>query len=125
MQGKATKWLNSLVTDETTKAELDIIKYLKGLVKSDNAVKESDNEIYIRELFDKFYSAYLRKGSKEQAYKTWRKKLIKIKNKEEILTKARKIAKLYQSHEFSWVENRTELKYIPLCSSWLNANIPD
>lgn len=126
MKNKALKFLNALVTEETPKGELDIIKYLKGLVRADNGVKNTnENEPYIKELFDKFYSMYCRKGSKEQAYKTWRKKLIKIKNREDILTKARKIAKLYKSHEFSWIENATEQRYIPLCSSWLSRNIPD
>ena len=126
MKNKALRLLDSLVTEETTKGELDIINYIKRLVRADNGVKkQSAHEPYIKELFDKFYAAYIRKGGKEQAYKTWRKKLIKLKTQEEILTKARKIAKLYQSHAIEWQESGRDKKYIALCSSWLNSNIPD
>jgi hypothetical protein len=126
MKNKALRLLDSLVTDETTKAELDIINYIKRLVRADHGVKTTnENEQYIKELFDKFYAVYCRKGGKEQAYKTWKKKLSKIKTQDEILTKARKIAKLYQHYANEWTENKTEQRYIPLCSSWLNANIPD
>ena len=87
-------------------------------------IKEKFEE-YIKELFSKFYGIYVRKGSREQAYKTWKKKLIKLKTEEEILDKARKIAKLYQRSFKEWEANETDKKFIPLCSSWLNSNIPD
>ena len=126
MKSKALRFLDSLINEETPKGELDIITYIKRLVRADEGVKkENKNEPYIRELFEKFYSTYLRKGGKEQAYKTWKKKLIKLKTDEEILTKARKIAKLYQLHALEWQENGRDKKYIPLCSSWLSSNIPD
>ena len=95
-------------------------------MRADNGVKkENENEPYIKELFDKFYGVYCRKGGKEQAYKTWKKKLSKLKTQEEILTKARKIAILYKSHALEWQESGRDKKYIPLCSSWLSSNIPD
>lgn len=126
MKNKALRLLESLVDENTPKGELDIIQYLKRLVRADNGLKQTnENEPYIKELFDKFYAVYLRKGSKEQAYKTWKKKLSKIRNKEEILEKARKIAKLYHAHALEWQESDRDKRFIPLCSSWLNANIPD
>lgn len=126
MKNKALRFLDSLINDETTKYELDIIHYLKGLTKADNAIKKiNENEPYIKELFDMFYKIYARKGGKEQAYKTWRKKLIKIKDREEILEKARKIARMYRWHCKEWETNNTSKQYIPYCSSWLNSNIPD
>lgn len=126
MKNKALRLLDSLITDETPKGELDIINYIKKAVRADNGIqKQNENEPYIKELFEKFYAKYLRKGGKEQAYKTWRKKLIKIKKQEDILTKARKIATLYNSYVKDWVENSTETKYIPMCSSWLSSNIPN
>lgn len=125
-KSKAIKFLNSLITDETQKCDLDIIKYIKKVLNEVESSKPTkENEDYIRELFLKFYDKYKRKGGKEQAYKTWRKKLIKIKNKDGILHKARKIAVLCLSHQSEWERNGTEMQYIPMCSTWLNANIPD
>ena len=102
MKTKTLNWLNSLITDTTTKAEIDIIEYAKKCVREfPTEPKNQENEIYIKELFEKFYKIYYRKGARVQAFKTFRKKLIKLKTKEDILEKARKIAKLYavSAHE--------------------------
>ena len=127
MKNKAIKWLTAQITDEMSKGEYDIVQYLKGLVRADKGVSAKDevNEQYIADLFAKFYGGYKRKGSREQAFKTFRKKLIKLKSETEILAKVRKMAKLYSACAEQWEENETEMRYIPLCSSWLNANVPD
>lgn len=124
MKTKTLNWLNSLITDTTTKAEIDIIEYAKKCVREfTTEPKNQENEIYIKELFEKFYKVYCRKGARQQAYKTFRKKLVKLKTKETILDKARKIAMLYQSQKEE-LEYRDE-SFRPLCSSWLNSNVPD
>ena len=126
MKAKAIKWLNSLVTESTTKGELDIIEFIRKCVKNYKVEdKNKENEEYITELFEKFYKVYIRKGAKIQASKTFRKKLIKLKTKEEILEKARKIAKVYSVCAKEWNENGRDKQFIPLCSSFLNSNIPD
>ena len=127
MEKEVINYLNSLINDNTTKKELDIIEFIKKCVKEHKPAekKNSELEAYISELYDKFYKIYVRKGSKEQGRKTFRKKLIKLKTKELILEKARKIVKVYYSHLNIWQENETEKKYIPLVSSWLNANVPE
>ena len=125
MTNDAIKFLNSLVNDNTTKSELEIISYIKKCLKQSCSKRETAKEAYIKDLFSEFYKIYCKKGNKEQALKTWKKKLIKIKTEEEILQKARKIVKMYRAYELKWKEDETELKYIPLCSSWLNANVPD
>ena len=126
MKSKAIKWLSAQVQPTTTKAELDVIDFLKKLVRDYKVPeKNTEKEQYIDELFAKFYKVYIRKGAREQALKTFRKKLIKLKTKDEILDKARKIAKLYVVSANEWRERETEKQFIPLCSSWLNANVPD
>lgn len=126
MKTKAIKWLSAQIRDDTCKADIDIIEFCKKCVKSyEVEQKNNENEEYVAELFNKFYDIYARKGSKVQAYKTFRKKLIKLKTKEEILEKARKIAKLYSGYAHQWRVNGTETQFIPLCSSWLNSNVPD
>ena len=124
MKAKAIKWLNSLVTESTTKGELDVIEFIRNCVKNYKVEeKNKENEEYIAELFEKFYKVYIRKGAKIQASKTFRKKLIKLKTKEEILEKARKIVQVYSKQRVE-LESR-DMSYRPLCSSWLNSNVPD
>lgn len=124
MKSKAIKWLNSQITDNTTKAELDLINFIKRCINSFAIEpKNQENENYIKELFEKFYKLYCRKGARQQAFKTFRKKLAKLKTKEEILEKARKIAMLYQRQKEE-LEGR-DVSFRPLLSSWLNSNVPD
>lgn len=126
MKAKAIKYLNELITDETPKKELDLIEFCKKCVREYKVEeKNKENEDYIAELFDKFYKVYIRKGGKEQAFKTFRKKLVKLKTKDEILEKARKIAKVYSVAASEWRARGTDKRFIPMCSSWLNANVPD
>ena len=126
MKAKAIKYLNSLITDETPKKELDLIEFCKKCVREYKVEeKNKENEDYIAELFDKFYKVYIRKGGKEQAFKTFRKKLVKLKTKDEILEKARKIAKVYSVAASEWRARGTDKQYIPFCSTFLNANVPD
>lgn len=124
MKTKAIKWLSAQIRDDTTVEQLNLIKFIKKCVNNFESEKnDNTNEEYIMELFGKFYKVYCRKGSRQQAYKTFRKKLIKLKTKEEILDKARKIVKVYCQQKIE-LESR-DVSYRPLCSSWLNSNVPD
>ena len=80
---------------------------------------------YINSLFDKIWDTYPKKASKEQAKKTWHKKLKKLKTEEDILDKAQKIAKMLNQSRTTWVNENRDKQYIPHFSSWLNDNIPD
>ena len=124
MKSKAIKWLSTQVQPTTTKAELDVIDFLKKLVREYQVPeKNTEKEQYIDELFAKFYKVYIRKGGREQAKKTFRKKLIKCKTNEEILEKARKIVKVYNQVVQEYQDR--EKQFVPLCSSFLSKNIPD
>lgn len=87
---------------------------------------------YILTLFEKIWAIYPRKVGKEQAKKTWNKKLITLKTQEDILSKAQRISKLLQKHIKAWAEetgkngNKGRPKqYLPHFSTWLNDEIPD
>lgn len=124
MKSKAIKWLNEQIGEDTTKAELDIIEFCKKAIREWKVEeKNTEKEEYIVELFDKFYKVYCRKGGREQAKKTWRKKLVSLPTKEKILEKARKIAMLYSQYAKEY--EGKDKQYVPMCSSWLNANVPD
>lgn len=87
---------------------------------------------FIEELFNKIWQVYPVKVSKEQAKKTWLRKLNKLKDKESIYSKARRIAILLENHKKSW-ETETDKQgnvgrskqFIPHFSTWLNNEIPD
>lgn len=91
-----------------------------------------DKNKYILELFEKIWKVYPIKVSKEQAKKTWLKKLNKLNKQEDIYIKAKRIAMLLESHKKSWQtevdkqgnEGRPK-QFIPHFSSWLNNEIPD
>lgn len=124
MKSETIKYLQSLITDETPKKTCDLLQFAIRCVREHKVEeKNAENESYILELFEKFYKVYCRKGGREQAKKTWRKKLISLPSKEKILQKARKIALLYSKHAKEYEEK--DKQYVPMCSSWLNANIPD
>ena len=124
MKSATIKYLQTLITEDTCKREIDLLEFAIKCVREHKvAEKNAENENYILELFEKFYKVYCRKGGREQAKKTWRKKLIKLKTKEEILEKARKIVILYQKQREE-LETR-DVSFRPLLSSWLNSNVPD
>ena len=113
MKSETIKHLQSLITDETPKKVCDLLQFAIKCVREHKVEeKNKDNEEYISELFEKFYKVYIRKGAKIQASKTFRKKLIKLKTKEEILEKARKIVQVYSKQRVE-LESR-DMSYRPL-----------
>lgn len=124
---KAISYLNGLIKPSTPKSELDLIEYCKRCVRGAQTAKKAENEYlpFIDELYAKFYNAYRRKGSKEQGRKTWQKKLKGLNSVAEITEKAQKIVEAYNVSVRRWNDEERDLRYIPLVSSWLNANIPD
>ena len=127
MKKEAISFLDGLITGDTPKKELDLIEFIKKCVKAFTEEPKAKNGNYgfINELYEKFYKTYCRRGSKEQGRKTFYKKLAKLKTEEEILEKARKIAKKYKISKAMWEDEGRQKQYIPLISSWLNATIPD
>lgn len=133
MKTKATKWLNAQIKDETTKAELDIINFLKRLVretaKAENGV---DDQVVtcdeINSFFEKTYSLYPRKVNKVQARTTFEHKLRGMK-KDEAREKALKIYYLLKSQIQVWEKENDgkgrKLEHTPHFSSWCNGNVDD
>jgi len=126
MKSEAINYLKGLINDDTTKRELDLIEFcIKAVQKFEEKTKSKIDEDYVNSLYKKFYEIYARKGSKEQGRKTFLKKMSKLKTNEQILEKARKIVIAYRQSEKEWQFEKRDKQYIPLISSWLNANVPD
>lgn len=125
MKTQAIEFINELITDNTTKKELELLDFIKKCIREYRVECKKTFEPYINELYQKFYAIYVKKGSKEQGRKTFLKKLIKLKTEEQILDKARLIVKIYHRQLQIWENEEREKKYIPFISSWLNANVSE
>jgi len=91
-----------------------------------------DKKEYINSLFEKVWAIYPRKVGKEQAKKTWFKKLSYLKDANDILGRAKTICLHLNKHIKAWAEetgkdgNKGRPKqFLPHFSSWLNDEIPD
>lgn len=116
---------NNAVTCDIEDPVADAVEYAMRGIK-----KELDR--YVMELFDKTWAIYPRKVSKEQAKKTWVKKMKCCKTPQGVRNKAAQIYKLLMSHIAMWRNEHGDdgdgarpLEYIPHFSSWLNNEIPD
>lgn len=119
MKSKAIKWLNAQVTDEMSKGDYEIVKYLKGLVNAEKKAVETADESEWRPMFEKLWSIYPRKVAKAQAVKTFAKK-VKGKSTDELKDFCNKVWRRIKVRTAFWEEHETEKEYIPHLSTLLN-----
>ncbi len=122
MKAKAIKFLNGLITEETTKGELDIINYLKRLVKADIEPKKTTSVFNYKPMFEYLWKMYPRKVGKQNAIKQFEKKIRGL-SEEEVKTISNKIYLILKKRIAFWQENETEFVYIPHFASFLNSEI--
>ena len=127
-KASALRWLESHITEETPKAELDIIQFLKRLVNGYNAPREPIDNNEWETYFDYVWELYPRKVSKERAKKTFHGKVLGLGG-EELRKRAGQIYLLLKKQVEVWqAENEGEgrkVEYIPYFSTWLNSNVED
>lgn len=120
MKSKAIKWLNAQITDEMSKGDYEIVKYLKGLVNAEPKAKaETADESEWRPMFEKLWAIYPRKVAKAQAVKTFAKK-VKGKSTDELKDFCNKVWRRIKVRTAFWEEHETEKEYIPHLSTLLN-----
>lgn len=120
MKNKAIKWLNAQITDEMSKGDYEIVKYLKGLVNAEKKAKaETADESEWRPMFEKLWAIYPRKVAKAQAVKTFAKK-VKGKSTDELKDFCNKVWRRIKARTAFWEEHETEKEYIPHFSSFMN-----
>lgn len=120
MKNKAIKWLNAQITDEMSKGDYEIVKYLKGLVNAEKKAKaETADESEWRPMFEKLWSIYPRKVAKAQAVKTFAKK-VKGKSTDELKDFCNKVWRKIKVRTAFWEEHETDKAYICHFSSFLN-----
>ena len=123
MKNKATKFLNSLINDSTTKAELDVIDFLKKLVR-DYKAPEKKQEFEWSPMFETLWKLYPRKANKVLAKKTFEHKVRGL-TEQECKDKCNLIYKMQMMRVKQWENEGRELQYYPHYSSLLNSEVPN
>ena len=123
MKSKALKWLNEQVQPSTTKAELDVIEFLKKLVR-EYKVEEKKPQVDIKPYFEKLWGLYERKINKQLAFRTFEHKVRGL-TEEECREKCNLIYKLQTTRQKQWEQEGRDKQYYPHYSSWLNAEVPN
>lgn len=123
MKSKATKFLNSLIKDDTTKAELDVIDFLKKLVR-DYKAPEKTQELDWVPMFETLWKMYPKKSDKQNAKKMFERKVRGL-TEEECREKCNLIYKAQMRYQNQLIQNQTPLEYTKLYASWLNCEVPN
>ena len=123
MKSKAIKWLSAQVQPTTTKAELDVIDFLKKLVR-DYKVPEKKQEFDWSPMFETLWRLYPRRVNKILAKKTFEHKVRGL-TEQECKDKCNLIYKAEMRYINQIKENNTDINYVKHFSSWLNAEVPN
>ena len=123
MKSKAIKWLSDQVQPSTTKAELDVIDFLKKLVR-DYKVPEKKQEFDWSPMFETLWKLYPRKVNKVLAKRTFEHKIRGL-SEEECREKCNLIYKLQMTRQKQWKEEGREMQYYPHYSTLLNSEVPN
>lgn len=124
MKSKVIDWLCGLVTETTTKAELDMIEFAKKCVKAYKEKEVVKTDVDLEQFFSVLWKLYPRKVNKELARKTFEHKLRGL-SAEQCRQKSNAIYKLEMQYINNIKIRGTEMQYIQHFSSWLNANVPN
>lgn len=123
MKSQAIKYLNALITDDTTKKEIDLIEFIKKCVR-DTKEETRDPPLDWQKYFETLWKMYPRKVNKELAKRTFEHKIRGL-NEQECKDKCNKIYKAQMVSQKDWKDRQVERFYIPHYSSWLNNQIPN
>ena len=124
MKSKALKWLNLQVNDGTTKAELDIIEFLKRLVREHKVEEKVENKVDWLPMFETLWKMYPKKSDKLNAKKMFERKIRGL-TEQECREKCNLIYKAQMRYQNQLAQNETPLEYTKLYASWLNCEVPN
>lgn len=123
MKSKALKWLNEQVNDNTTKAELDIIEFIKSCI-NEKKEKESLPKVDFQPYFEKLWQLYPRKIGKQNAIKQFEHKVRGLTEQE-----CREKCNLIYRAEMQYIQqlqaNETPLEYTKHFATFLNSEVPN
>ena len=123
MKTKSLKWLNSKITDETTKAELDIIEFIKLCVREMKVkVAEEKPKVDWLPMFETLWKIYPRKIGKQNAIKQFEHKVRGL-TEDECRQKCNAIYLAEVKYINQLKANDTPLEYTKHFASWLNSEV--
>lgn len=123
MKSKAIKFLNSLINDNTTKSEIDVIEFCKKAVR-EMKEKEELPKVEWESMFETLWKLYPRKVNKVLAKKTFEHKIRGL-SEEECREKCNLIYKLQMTRQKQWKEDGREMQYVSHYSTFLNNEVPN
>jgi len=123
MKNDAIKYLNSLITDDSTKKEIDLVGFIKKCVR-EYQEPEKEPKVDWLEFFERLWKTYPRRVNKELAKRTFEHKIRGL-SEQECRDKCNNIYKAIVVADTRWKSLGTEMQYIPHFSSWLNASVPN
>ena len=124
MKTQAIKYLNSLVKDDTTKKEIDLVEFIKKCVRSFQEEEKPAAKVDWLPYFEKLWKLYPRKVNKQLAARTFEHKVRGL-NEQQCLEKCRQIAQVQLLRQKEWEANGTDMQYVPHYSSFLNNQVPN
>ena len=123
MKAKAIRWLSAQVTDTTTKAEIDVIDFIKRCVKAFK-VEEEKPKVDWQPYFETLWKLYPKKSDKQNAKKMFERKVRGL-TEEECREKCNLIYKAQMKYQNQLAQNGTPLEYTKLYATWLNCEVPN
>lgn len=123
MKSKAIDFLNSLITENTTKKDIDLINFIKSCVK-EHREEEKTEKVDIDYFFETLWKLYPRKLNKQLAKRTFEHKIRGL-SEQECKEKCNKIYQVMMNRIKEWEEQSRDLQYYPHFSSFLNNEIPN
>jgi hypothetical protein len=123
MKTQAINYLNGLITEDTTKKQIDLIDFIKRCVRE---FKEEKTETAPEweQYFDSLWKVYPKKSDKLTAKKTMEHKVRGLTD-EECRAKCREIYKLEMKYIKECQDSEREMQYIKMFSTFLNSCVPN
>lgn len=125
MKTQAIKYLNGLITENTTKKEIDLIEFCKKAVKNYSEKEKVELQHFDWEsMFETLWKLYPRHIGKQNAIKQFEHKVRGL-SEQECKDKCNLIYKAEMIYIQQIKNNETPMQYIKHFSSWLNAEVPN
>ncbi len=124
MKTPAINYLNGLITDSTTKKELDIIDFIKKCIKEYKVVEKPKLVDGWQNYFETLWKLYPRKVDKQQAIKMFQRKIIGL-DEDETKNKCNLIYKALVKYKQELERWDTQPEYVKHFATWLNAEVPN
>ena len=124
MKRKVMQWLDNKITDDITKAELDIIEFCKKCVRTFKTEEKVENKVDWLPMFETLWKMYPRKVGKQNAVKQFEHKVRGLSEEE-----CREKCNLIYLAEVKYIkqlqDNDTPLEFTKHFASFLNAEVPN